>query len=63
MFTKSVAVRIARPRSRATLMRGGRVYATGIASRLHARRAIRPGRYTMRLVTARRRWVLAVTVQ
>ena len=49
--------------SRARLMRGGRVYATGIPSRLRARRAIRPGRYTMRLVTGRHRTALSVTVR
>ena len=30
-------------------MRRGRVYATGTAKRLRARRALRPGRYTLRL--------------
>ena len=33
----------------ARLVRHGRVYATGTASRLRARRALRPGRYTLRL--------------
>ena len=36
-------------RWRATLTRHGRVYARGTAARLHARRAVRPGRYTLRV--------------
>ena len=49
--------------SRARLIRGGRVYAAGTPSRLRARRAIRPGRYTLRLVSGRRWAALAVTVR
>ena len=41
----------------------GRVYATGTAERLRARRALRPGRYTLRLVNGGRRRKLAVTVR
>jgi hypothetical protein len=60
---RRVSCRVTAPGSRATLTRGGRVYATGTASRLRTRRAIRPGHYTMRLVNARRRWAVAVTVR
>ena len=40
-------------RARATLTRHGRVYARGTAARLHARRAVRPGRYTLRIGSRR----------
>ena len=46
--------------SRARLMRGGRVVATGTPTRLRTRHAIRPGRYTLRLAGGRE---LAVTVR
>jgi len=49
--------------SRARLVRGRRVYATGTPARLRARRAVRPGRYTLRLVNGRRQTSLAVTVR
>jgi hypothetical protein len=49
--------------SRARLIRGRRVYATGTPARLRARRTIRPGRYTMRLVNRGRRTALRVTVR
>jgi hypothetical protein len=44
----------------ARLVRRGRVYATGTARRLRARRALRPGRYMLRLSGGRR---LPVTVR
>ena len=44
----------------ARLVRRGRVYATGTAKRLRARRDLRPGRYTLRLSDGRR---LLVTVR
>jgi len=59
---RRVSCRVA-ARSRATLTRRGRVYAAGTASRLRARRAVRPGRYTLRLVIRGRRVALPVTVR
>ena len=41
-------------------MRHGRVYASGTARQLRAARALRPGRYTLRLAGGR---ALAVTVR
>jgi hypothetical protein len=49
-----------RVRGRATLVRHGRVYAAGRATRLRARRAVRPGRYTLRFASGRE---LRVTVR
>jgi hypothetical protein len=47
---RRVTCRVSAPRTtRATLVRRGRVYATGTAARLRARRPVRPGRYTLRL--------------
>jgi hypothetical protein len=46
--------------ARAKLVRRGRVYASGTAGQLRARRALRPGRYTLRLAGGR---ALAVTVR
>jgi hypothetical protein len=57
---RRVVCRVKRGRARASLTRRGRVYARGTAARLRARRALRPGRYTLRV---RGRAALAVTVR
>jgi hypothetical protein len=50
---RRVSCRVKRASS-ARLVRRGRTYATGTAKRLRARRALRPGRYTLRLGDGRR---------
>lgn len=57
---RRVICRVTGNDARAKLVRRGRVYASGTARHLRARRALRPGRYTLRLAGGR---ALAVTVR
>ena len=57
---RRVTCRVTGNDARAKLVRRGRVYASGTARRLRASRAVRPGRYTLRLAGGR---ALAVTVR
>jgi hypothetical protein len=50
---RRITCRVKANDTRSRLTRRGRVYATGTPARLHARRTIRPGRYTLRFHRSR----------